>query len=156
MVSWICRKNKSSWEVTGGLVVRILGHCGGPGSIPGLKTKILKAAWHSQREKKLLHLLKYLISTDWLTHTLNKKLLGLPWWLRQQRICLQCRRSGFDPWVRKIPRRENGNSLKCAWLENSMDRGAWQVTVHWVAKSRTQLRTNTHTEMLGLPRWFSG
>ena len=102
MVSWICRKNKSSWEVTGGLVVRILGHCGGPGSIPGLKTKILKAAWHSQREKKLLHLLKYLISTDWLTHTLNKKLLGLPWWLRQQRICLQCRRCGFDPWVRKI------------------------------------------------------
>ena len=51
MVSWICRKNKSSWEVTGGLVVRILGHCGGPGSIPGLKTKILKAEWHSQGGK---------------------------------------------------------------------------------------------------------
>ena len=31
----------------------------------------------------------------------------LPWWLRQWRICLQCRRPGFDPWVRKIPwRRE--------------------------------------------------
>ena len=29
------------------------------------------------------------------------------WWLRQQRICLQCRRPGFDCWVRKIPwRRE--------------------------------------------------
>ena len=27
---------------------------------------------------------------------------GLPWWLRQQSFCLQCRRSGFDPWVRKI------------------------------------------------------
>ena len=27
----------------------------------------------------------------------------LPWWLRQERICLQCRRSEFDPWVRKIP-----------------------------------------------------
>ena len=25
----------------------------------------------------------------------------LPWWLRWQRICLQCRRPGFDPWVRK-------------------------------------------------------
>ena len=24
-------------------------------------------------------------------------------------------------------------------LENSMDRGAWQATVHWVAKSQTQL-----------------
>ena len=32
---------------------------------------------------------------------------GLPWWLRRQRICLQCRRLGFDPWVGKIPwRRE--------------------------------------------------
>ena len=30
----------------------------------------------------------------------------LPWWLRQ-RICLQCRRPRFHPWVRKIPwRRE--------------------------------------------------
>ena len=28
---------------------------------------------------------------------------GLPWWLRELRICLQCKRPGFDPWVRKIP-----------------------------------------------------
>ena len=28
---------------------------------------------------------------------------GLPWWLRWWRICLQCGRPGFDPWVRKIP-----------------------------------------------------
>ena len=27
----------------------------------------------------------------------------LPCWLRWLRICLQCRRPGFDPWVRKIP-----------------------------------------------------
>ena len=32
---------------------------------------------------------------------------GLPWWLRWERICLQCRRPGFNPWFRKIPwRRE--------------------------------------------------
>ena len=31
----------------------------------------------------------------------------LPWWLRWQKICLRCRRPGFDPWVGKIPwRRE--------------------------------------------------
>ena len=29
----------------------------------------------------------------------------------------------------------NGNPHKYSWLENSMDRGAWQATVHWVAKS---------------------
>ena len=28
--------------------------------------------------------------------------MGLPWWLRQERVCLQCRRPRFDPWVRKI------------------------------------------------------
>ena len=33
--------------------------------------------------------------------------MGLPCWLRKWRICLQCRRPGFNPWVRKIPwRRE--------------------------------------------------
>ena len=39
------------------------------------------------------------------------------------------RRHGFNPWLRKwkpIP--------KCSCLENSMDRGTWQVTVHGVAK----------------------
>ena len=30
------------------------------------------------------------------------------WWLRRYRICLQCRRPGFDPWVRKIPWRRKG------------------------------------------------
>ena len=29
--------------------------------------------------------------------------MGLPWWLRQWKIHLQCGRPGFNPWVRKIP-----------------------------------------------------
>ena len=33
------------------------------------------------------------------------KNMHLPCWLRQSRICLQCRRPGFDPWVGKISRR---------------------------------------------------
>ena len=28
---------------------------------------------------------------------------GLPWWLRWWRICLKCRRPGFNPWVGEIP-----------------------------------------------------
>ena len=31
----------------------------------------------------------------------------------------------------------NGNPLQYSCLENSMDRGAWQATVHGVAKSQT-------------------
>ena len=30
------------------------------------------------------------------------KFEGLPWWLRCWRICLQCGRTGFNPWVGKI------------------------------------------------------
>ena len=38
----------------------------------------------------------------------NLSLLGLPWWLRWERICLQCRRPSFYPWVSKIPWRREG------------------------------------------------
>ena len=34
--------------------------------------------------------------------------LGLPWWLRRQRICLQCGKPGLDPWAKKIPWRREG------------------------------------------------
>jgi len=33
--------------------------------------------------------------------------------------------SGFDPWVRKIPRRRHDNPAQYSYLENPMDRGAW-------------------------------
>ena len=33
----------------------------------------------------------------------------------------------------------NGNPLQYSCLENSMDRGAWQATVHGVTKSQIQL-----------------
>ena len=48
--------------------------------------------------------------TIWATREAPRRLLVSPqndWWLRLQRICLQCRRLGFNPWVGKIPwRRE--------------------------------------------------
>ena len=34
----------------------------------------------------------------------------------------------------------HGNPLQYSCLENPIDRGSWRVTVHGVAKSRTQLR----------------
>ena len=42
-------------------------------------------------------------------------------WLRRWRICLQCRRLRFNPWVGKIPWKRNGNPLQNSCLENSMD-----------------------------------
>ena len=34
----------------------------------------------------------------------------------------------------KSPRGGHGNSLQCSYLENPMDRGAWQAIVHGVAE----------------------
>ena len=59
----------------------------------------------------------------------NLDQIKLPWWLRWWRIHLQCRRLGFNPWVWKIPWRR---VFSC--LENSMNRGAWQATIHGVSK----------------------
>ena len=47
---------------------------------------------------------------------------------------------GSIPGLGRYPGVGNGNPLQHSCLENSMDKGAWQVTVHWVTKSRTQLR----------------
>ena len=55
--------------------------------------------------------------------------LGLPRWLSGKRIHLQCRRCGFDPWVRRSPGGGQDNPLQYSSLENPMDRGAWQTTV---------------------------
>ena len=46
---------------------------------------------------------------------------------------------GLTPGSGRSPREENGYPLQFSCLENSMDRGAWQATVHEVAKSQTQL-----------------
>ena len=34
------------------------------------------------------------------------------------------------PWLGRSPGEENGNPLQYSCLENPMDRGAWQATVH--------------------------
>ena len=39
----------------------------------------------------------------------------------------------------RYPGEGNGNPLQYFCLKNPMDRGTWQATLHWVAKSRTRL-----------------
>ena len=46
-------------------------------------------------------------ASEWVGWHQSTSCKGLPSWLSWWRICLQCRRPGFDPWVGKIPwRRE--------------------------------------------------
>ena len=58
--------------------------------------------------------------------------------------CRRHRRLGVDPWSGTSPGGGSGNSLQYSCLENSMDRGAWQATVHGVTKSWTWLSMHPH------------
>ena len=51
--------------------------------------------------------------------------------------CRRQKRCRFSPWVRKIPWRREGQPTPVFYLENLMDGGAWQVTVHGATKSQT-------------------
>ena len=52
----------------------------------------------------------------------------------------ELRDAGSMPGSGGSPEGGHGNGLHCPCLENPMDRRAWQITVHGVAKSRTQLQ----------------
>ena len=47
---------------------------------------------------------------------------------------------GSIPGSGRSPRRGHGNPLQYSYLRNSMDRGAWQATVHRVTKSQIYLK----------------
>ena len=58
------------------------------------------------------------------------------------------RDEGSIPRSGRTPGIGNGNPLRYSCLENSMDRGTWQATVHGVAKelaSNDCICTHTHT-----------
>ena len=58
---------------------------------------------------------------------------------------------GSIPGLERSPGEGNGNPPQYSCLENPMDRGAWQATVHRVAKSQTQLSnfTSLHSSICG-------
>ena len=47
---------------------------------------------------------------------------------------------GSIPGSGRSPGGEHGKPLQYSCLENSMDRGAWQATVHRVTKNQTRLK----------------
>ena len=89
---------------------------------------------------------------------------GLPRWLSDSlESACNAEDVGSIPCLERSPGEGNGNSLQYSCLENSMERGAWQATVHGVAKSQTRLRDLTTTAMevirnsllLGTPLQYS-
>ena len=67
---------------------------------------------------------------------------GLPRWLKGKESAYQfrrLRRHRFNPRDRKIPGSRKWQLALVFLLENSIDRGAWQATLHSVTKIQTQL-----------------
>ena len=62
------------------------------------------------------------------------------------------RDSSLIPGTGRSHGRGNGNAFQDSCLENPTDRGAWQATLHEVAKSQTQLKGLTMHASLTFPR----
>ena len=65
---------------------------------------------------------------------------GLPQWVRGEESACNAGAAGdvgLIPGSGGSPGGGYSNPLWYSCLGNPMDRGAWQVTVHWVAKSQT-------------------
>ena len=56
----------------------------------------------------------------------------------KESVC-NARNLGLIPGSGRFPGEGHGNPLQYSCLENSMDRAAWWVTVHGVAKCQTQM-----------------
>ena len=58
------------------------------------------------------------------------------------------RNTGSIPGSGRSPGEGNGNPLQCSCLKNSMDRGAWQATVHAVPKNSVQFSHSVVSDSL--------
>ena len=66
--------------------------------------------------------------------------IRLPWWLSSKESTCDAGDAGTEdliPGWERSPGVGNGNPLQYFCVENPMDRGVWQATVHGVTKSRT-------------------
>ena len=62
---------------------------------------------------------------------------GLPWWLSGKKPARNAGHLGSIPGLGRSSGGGHGNPLQYSCLENSMDRGALQATVHGVTQSQT-------------------
>ena len=72
------------------------------------------------------------------------KPLWLPWCLNGEESACNAEDLGSIPGSGRSPREGNGNPLQYFCLEDPMDRGAWQATVHTVVESDMTKQLNFH------------
>ena len=125
-----------------------------------LISTITPSRWPSQQDVIGLpqaSLLQFILQLTCRTSTyLTSLFLGfiIPWWLSWSKTTTKKtlpanagdeRDLGLIPGSGRTPGEGHGNPLQYSCLENSMDRGAWQATVHGLTKSWTRLSTHTCT-----------
>ena len=77
---------------------------------------------------------------------------GLPWWLRRWRLCPQCGRLSFDPWLGKTPWRREWQptrvlALRIPWIEEAGGlefMGSQRVRHNWATNSIILCQTHTY------------
>ena len=93
--------------------------------------------WQREREREIIIFL--LLKHDWKLDSKGIRVIhndfnglyiiyGLPWWSRSKEHACQCKDMDSIPGSGRLPGEGNGNP------QNAMNRGAWQATVHGVAK----------------------
>ena len=148
-------------EFPGGLVVRILGfYCCSLGSVPGERTEILQAMWHSQKQtnkriyisklEKLHCMCQKGVSSACLFHTLAVRFtccsVSLPW---TSLVAQLVKNPAIqETWVQSLGWEEGkGYLLQYSGLEN---RG------HKESDTTEPLSPSLSVSLQGLPRWLCG
>ena len=86
--------------------------------------------------------------------TTHSSILGLPWWLSWQRICLQCRRLQFDPGLGRYPGEGIGYPVQYSWASLVAQTvknlpATWETWVHSLAwEEPLEKGTTTHSSIL--------
>ena len=89
-------------------------------------------------------------------NSMSKYLLtGLPCWLSWWRVCLQCRRPGFNPWVKRIPWRREWQSTPVFWPGESPGEKSLVGYSPWDHRVRYIRVTNTFTFFTFARYWFN-
>ena len=103
-------------------------------ALSGLTVLWICMVWSSTVLIQKLSLLGAITCGKVESHRNHHERIGLPQWPSGKEST--CNR-GLIPGLGRSPGEGNGNLLQYSYLGNPKDKGAWQATVHRVAKSQT-------------------
>ena len=101
-----------------------------------------KGNWTGRSESNLYKKVKWFLQLKMLITQLPR---GFPGGSDGKESACNAGDLGLIPGWGRSPGEGNGNPLQYSCLENSVDRGVWQATVHGVVQSQTQWATDPFT-----------